>query len=51
MYVCWLFQLVFLHRNKKGVTTLNILNPEDEGIGAYTQAKEITCFYQTGGWC
>ena len=35
--VCYgLFQLVFLRRNKKGVTTLNILNPENEGIGTYT---------------
>ena len=33
---CGLFQLVFLRRNKKGVTTLNILNPENEGIGTYT---------------
>lgn len=28
-----LLQLAFLRQNKKGVTTLNIINPENEGIG------------------
>ncbi|XP_070199933.1 bromodomain-containing protein 7-like isoform X3 [Littorina saxatilis] len=29
--------LVFLRRNKKGITTLNILNPEDDGIVSNTE--------------